>query len=370
MAASHTNNDSDDDDNDAFTNFLPPLLTSLNLSRLHSFTETDLIPMDITSLRNRSINDIGDKLVNGMCPLTLTRLDTGAADDMRNAINVIVADVSDHMGGEGDALLNAISGKVYSVVNGSSSSGGGGVTYAQLFDAWQPLLNDVQNSIDVWEQTLVSMNADITQIQILYRQFGEAATRLSTPIPDELISSYSNASIALKEFIPYATHALSLQVSTLTNAITAAVYSARPILESNVSCSTFSEETAAFQAALCQTFLDPLDSLFTSFCFAGIASAVLVFMFPWILRTVDTQKRSKMIEASIEQGELQTEKDVKLLVPEHTLMDEEDDLPTPSLTPPATPPPVSRSAVASRQRIEDYPAFHVTLPNSASEFTL
>ncbi|KAJ3246710.1 hypothetical protein HDU78_006460, partial [Chytriomyces hyalinus] len=250
MAATHTNNASNDDNDDAFTNFLPPLLTSINLSRLHAFTETDLIPMDITPFQNRSINDIGYKLVNGMCPLTLTRLDTGAADDMRNAINVIVADVSDHMGGEGDALLDAISGKLYTV-----SSGGGGVTYAQLFDAWQPLLNDVQNSIDVWEQTLVSMNADITQIQILYRQFGEAATRLSTPIPDELISSYSNASIALKEFIPYATHELSLQVSTLTKAITAAVYSARPILESNVSCSTFSEETAAFQAALCQTFL-------------------------------------------------------------------------------------------------------------------
>ncbi|KAJ3251023.1 hypothetical protein HDU77_006178 [Chytriomyces hyalinus] len=369
MSATHTNNASNASNDDAFTNFLPPLLTSLNLSRLHAFTETDLIPMDITPFQNRSINDIGYKLVDGMCPLTLTRLDTGAADDMRNAINVIVADVSDHMGGEGGALLDAISGKLYTVSSVGGGGGGGGVTYAQLFDSWQPLLNDVQNSIDVWEQTLVSMNADITQIQILYRQFGEAATRLSTPIPDELISSYSNASIALKEFIPYATHALSLQVSTLTKAITAAVYSARPILESNVSCSTFSEETAAFQAALCQTFLDPLDSLFTSFCFAGIASAVLVFMFPWILRTVDTQKRSKMIEASIEQGELQTEKDVKL-VPEHTLVDEEDDLPTPSLTPPATPPPVSRSAVASRQRIEDYPAFHVTLPNSASEFTL
>ncbi|KAJ3225311.1 hypothetical protein HDU81_008034 [Chytriomyces hyalinus] len=344
---------------DAFTNFLPPLLTSLNLSRLHAFTETDLIPMDITSLQNHSINDIGTTLVDGMCPLILTRLDTGAADDMRNAISVVASDLSNHQGGD------AISGQVYTVLDGS-------VTYTQLFDGWQPLLNDVQSLIDVWEQTLVSINADVTQIQILYSQFGDAASRLSTPIPDDLVSSYSNTSIALKEFIPYATHALSLQVSNLTKAITAAVDSAQTILESNVSCSRFGDETGAFQAALCQAFLDPLDSLFTSFCFAGIASAILVFMFPWILRTVDTQKRAKMIEASIEQGgDIPKEKEViKQHLPEQTLVDEEDDLPTPSLTPPATPPPVSRSTVASRQRIEDYPAFHATLPNSASEFTL
>ncbi|KAI8614876.1 hypothetical protein BC830DRAFT_344904 [Chytriomyces sp. MP71] len=193
-----------------------------------------------------------------------------------------------------------------------------------------------------------------------------------TKIPSYAISAAcESVSEMLRTRLPVLGGNLESKVHNLRESLLNGVNLAAQNISSGLSCSGFARSTVVFEDAVCASFLDSVDSLYTSCCFAGLGSAFLVWLYPLVVDGAERKKLAKTVsDSTLVESEEEIQRQLKL---------DDEELPTPPSYSPLmgssfNSRPLTRDANGLTSRpvtrgAPQQPDFHVTLPNTSNDFS-
>ncbi|KAJ3030464.1 UNVERIFIED_CONTAM: hypothetical protein HDU68_008880 [Siphonaria sp. JEL0065] len=226
-----------------FTDIAAPTINGLDFSVLGNLYTVDVIPANSQIIQIDTISGPGTSLQSNICVLSASAISSSSVNSLAQTIQSLLDDINTHSGSSTTPPASE-----FTLTSGSS------LAYTDLA-SFSTLLTSLKTSVTTWQNSLVAINADVSQLTNLYSQFSTSASTLSTPLPGTMAADYTTITTALAAYSVSATAILTAKIPNTKYQILRGTEAARVQFELSLPCANIGHDTLVFQSALCDAFL-------------------------------------------------------------------------------------------------------------------